>query len=74
MPVPQHTIMNIKKKITRNYAKYNNVCRCGIIFILLGTQKRVENSHGKRASVSEPLQFFCKFLETFEICFVLRER
>ena len=37
----------MKKKISLKYAKYNNVCRYGII--LLGTQERVENSHGKRA-------------------------
>ena len=41
----QHTIINIKKKITRNYAKYN-VTSYGII--LLGTQERVRNSRGKR--------------------------
>ena len=27
-----HTIINIKKKITKNYPKYNNVCSYGILF------------------------------------------
>ena len=42
----QHTIINIKKKITLNNTKYNKVCRYGII--LLGTQELVRNSRGKR--------------------------
>ena len=33
--------------IIRNYAKYNNVCSCGII--LSGTQERVQNSRGKQS-------------------------
>ena len=43
----QHTIINIKKKITRNYSKYNNVCSYGTF--LSGTQERVRNSCGKQA-------------------------
>ena len=43
----KHTIFNIKKKITLNYPKYNNICSYGIFF--LGTQERVRNSRGKRA-------------------------
>ena len=38
----QYTIINIKKKITQNYAKYNNVCSYGII--LLGIQEWVRNN------------------------------
>ena len=41
----QHAIINIKKKITLNYPKYNNVCNYGIFSP--GTQERVRNSHGK---------------------------
>ena len=43
----QHAIINIKKKITLNYPKYNNVCSYGIFS--LGTQERVRKSLGKRA-------------------------
>ena len=43
----QHAIINIKKKITLNYPKYDNVCSYGIFS--LGTQERVRNSRGKRA-------------------------
>ena len=40
---------NIKKKITLNYPKYNNVCSsCYGIFFLV-TQEQVRKSHGKRA-------------------------
>ena len=38
---------NIKKKIVRNYTKYNNVCSYGIF--LLETQERARNSRGKQA-------------------------
>ena len=43
----QHAIINIKKKITLNYPKFNNICSYGIIF--QGTQERVRNSRSKRA-------------------------
>ena len=43
----KHTIFSIKKKITLNYPKYNDVCSFGIFF--LGTQERVRNRRGKRA-------------------------
>ena len=60
-------IINIKKKITLNYPKYNNVCSYGIFF--LGTQERVRNSRDKRAigvraievllySDKRPIEFF----------------
>ena len=50
----QHNIININKKITLNYPKYNNVCSYGIFF--LGTQERVRNNRG---SVFEPLKVYC---------------
>ena len=43
----QHAIINIKKKITLNYPKYNNVCSYGIFF--QGTQERVRNRRCKLA-------------------------
>ena len=43
----QHAIINIKKKITLNYPKYNYVCSCGTFS--LGTQEQVRKSRGKRA-------------------------
>ena len=43
----QHAIINIKKKITLNYPKFDNVCSYGIF--AMGTQERVRNSRGKRA-------------------------
>ena len=42
----QYAIINIKKKITLNYPKYNNVCSYGMTS--LETQEQVRNSHGKR--------------------------
>ena len=42
----QHTIINIKKKISLNYPKYNNVCSYVIFF--LGTQQRVRKIRGDR--------------------------
>ena len=42
-----YTIINIKKKITQNYPKYNNVCSYWIFW--LGTQEQVRNSRDKQA-------------------------
>ena len=43
----QHAIINIKKNITLNYSKYNNICNYGIFS--LGTQERVrKKKRGKR--------------------------
>ena len=44
----QHAIIDIRKKITLNYPKYDPVCSYGIFFSL-GTQERARDSHGKRA-------------------------
>ena len=43
----QHTIINIKKKITQNYPTYGNVCSYRIFS--LGTLEEIRNSHGERA-------------------------
>ena len=40
----QHTIINIKRKITLNYPK-----SAAMGFLFQGTQERVQNSRGKRA-------------------------
>ena len=66
----QHTIINIKKKITQNYTKYNNVCSCGII--LLGTQDRNRNSHGKRAisvRATEVLLYKVLYICNFDVTY-----
>ena len=53
----QHVIINIKKKITLNYPKYNNVCSYGIFF-----PKRLKNEFKtavvNKPSVFEPLKFY----------------
>ena len=57
----QHAIFNLKKKITLNYPKYNNVCSYGIFS--LGTQERVRKGRGKRAigvRATEVLLYFLK--------------
>ena len=55
----QHTIINLKKKITLKYPKFNTVCSYGIFS--LGTQERVRNSRGKRGigvrAIEVPLYF-----------------
>ena len=49
-----------KKKLTRNYPKYNNVCSYGIFF------EGLKNEFGKAVvtepSVFEPLKFYCILL------------
>ena len=57
----QHAIFNLKKKITLNYPKYNNVCSYGTFS--LGTQERVRKGRGKRAigvRATEVLLYFLK--------------
>ena len=51
----QHTIINIKRKITRNYPKYNNVCSCGIF--CWGHKNEFEIAVLNEPSVFEPLKF-----------------
>ena len=53
----KHTIFNIKKKITLNYSKYNNVCSYGIFS--LGLKNEVEIAMVNEPSVFEPLKFYC---------------
>ena len=43
-----NTTISLKKSITRNYLKYNNVCGFGIIFVR--DSERVRNSCVKRAN------------------------
>ena len=57
MSFTQHAIISLKKKITLNYPKYNNVFSYGSFS--LGTQERVRRSRGKRTVVFEPLKFYC---------------
>ena len=52
----QHTIFNIKKKITLKYYK------SAATGIFLGTQKRVKNSHGKRAISIQDTEVLLYFL------------
>ena len=62
----QHAIINIKKKITLNYPKYNNVCSYGSFS--LGTQERVRNSRGKQAigvRAIEVLLYTCIYIYIF---------
>ena len=51
----QHSIINIKMKITKNYPKFNNVCSYEIFW--LGTQERVINKIAmvNKSSVFESL-------------------
>ena len=53
----QHAIINIKKKITLNYPKYNNGCSYGIFS--LGTKNEFETAVVNEPSMFEPLKFFC---------------
>ena len=51
----QDAIINIKKKITLNYPKYNNVCSYGIFPLWLKIEIAVVNE----PSVFDPLKFYC---------------
>ena len=67
----QHAIINIKKKTTLNYHKYDNVCSYRIFS--LRTQERVRNSRGKRAisvRAIEVLLYLATDEEFWEWCFV----
>ena len=52
-----HTIINIRKKITLNYPKYNNVCSYGIFS--LGLKNEFEKAVVNEPSVFELLKFYC---------------
>ena len=51
----EHAIINIKKKITLNYPKYNDVCSYGIFSKGLKNETAVVNE----PSVFDPLKFYC---------------
>ena len=53
----QHAIINIKKKITLNYHKYNNVCSYGSF--PKGLKNEFEIAMVKEPSVFESLKFYC---------------
>ena len=65
----QHNIINIKKKITQNYPKYNNVCSYGICFVR-GVKNEFELAVVNEPSVFEPLKFYCTFF-AFVILYAL---
>ena len=53
----QHTIINIKTKITLNYPRYNYVCSYRICSY--GLKKEFETAVVNEPSVFEPLKFYC---------------
>ena len=53
----QHAIINIKKKITLNYPKYNNVCGYGIFS--KGLKNEFETAVVNEPSVFDSLKFYC---------------
>ena len=53
----QHTIINIKKKITLKYPKYNNVCSYWLFSE--GLKNEFETAEVNEPSVFEPLKFYC---------------
>ena len=55
----QHAIINIKKKITLNYQKYNNVCTYGIF--PWGLNNEFEKAVVNEQSMFEPLKFYFIF-------------
>ena len=61
-----HAIINIKKKITLNYPKYNNVCSYGIFSE--GLKNEFETAVINEPSVFEPLKFYCSMFESITSC------
>ena len=56
----QHTIIDTKKKITRNYPKYNNVCNYVFFFFFVrGLKNGFEIAVVNEPSVFEPMKFYC---------------
>ena len=53
----QYVIINIKKKITLNYPKCNNVCTYGIFS--QGLKNEFDKAVVNEPSVFEPLKFYC---------------
>ena len=59
----QRAIIKLKKKITPNYPKYNNVCSYGIF--PMGLKNEFEKTVINEPSVFEPLKFYCISLQSF---------
>ena len=53
----QHVNINIKKKSTLNYPKYNNVCTYGIF--PQGLKNEFDKAVANEPSVFEQLKFYC---------------
>ena len=64
----QHAIINIKKKITLNYPKYNNVCSYGIFS--WGLKDEFETAMVNEPSVFEPLKVYCRYSK-MDLCYLL---
>ena len=58
---------NIKKTITRNYPKYNNVCSYGMFS--LGSLNETEVGVVTEPSAFEPLKFYCILKDHISYCF-----
>ena len=54
----QHTVINMRKKITQNYLKYNYVCSY-VIFLARDSRTSLETAVVNMPSVFEPLRFYC---------------
>ena len=59
----QHTIIDIKTKITQNYHKYNNVCSYG--FFYWGLKNEFEIAVVNEPSVFEPLKIYSSKLKEY---------
>ena len=60
----QHTNINIKKKITQNYPKYNNVCSYGSV-VCKGLKSEFEIALVNEPPAFEPLKFYGTVPTTF---------
>ena len=58
-------LINIKKKITRNYPKYNNVCSYGMF--LWELKNEFEIAVVNEPSVFEPLKFYCIYKTQYSV-------
>ena len=53
----QHAIININKRITQNYPKFDNICSYGIFS--RGLKNEFKTAVVNEPSVFEPLKFYC---------------
>ena len=53
----KHTIFNLKKRVSLNYPKYNNICSYGIFS--WGLKNGFEIAAVNKPSVFESLKFYC---------------